>query len=48
MRTWFAKPGTQKDGNGAGWLTAEKVLAAVAGGQLNRRRWTTPRGASCA
>jgi len=31
MRTWFAKPETQKDGNGAGWLTAEKVLAAVAG-----------------
>ena len=36
MRTWFAKPGTQKDGNGAGWLTAEKVLAAVAGGQLKQ------------
>ena len=36
MRTWLAKPGTQKDGNGAGWLTAEKVLAAVAGGQLKQ------------
>jgi beta-glucosidase len=36
MRTWFAKPETQKDGNGAGWLTAEKVLAAVAAGQLKQ------------
>jgi beta-glucosidase len=36
MRTWFAKPETQKAGNGAGWLTAEKVLAAVAGGQLKQ------------
>ena len=36
MRTWFAKPETQKDGNGAGWLTADKVLAAVAGGQLKQ------------
>ena len=36
MRTWFAKPETQKDGNGAGWLTAEKVLAAVSGGQLKQ------------
>jgi len=36
MRTWFAKPETQKDGNGAGWLTREKVLAAVAAGQLKQ------------
>ncbi len=36
MRTWFAKPETQKDGNGAGWLTPEKVLAAVAAGQLKK------------
>ncbi len=36
MRTWFAKPETQKDGNGAGWLTPEKVLAAVAAGQLKQ------------
>ena len=36
MRTWFAKPETQKDGNGAGWLTADKVLAAVAAGQLKQ------------
>jgi len=36
MRTWFARPETQKDGNGAGWLTSEKVLAAVAAGQLKQ------------
>jgi len=36
MRTWFAKPETQKDGTGAGWLTREKVLAAVAAGQLKQ------------
>jgi beta-glucosidase len=36
MRAWFAKPETQKDGNGAGWLTTEKVLAAVAAGQLKQ------------
>jgi beta-glucosidase len=36
MRTWFATPETQKAGNGAGWLTGEKVLAAVAGGQLKQ------------
>jgi beta-glucosidase len=36
MRAWFAKPETQKDGNGAGWLTREKVLAAVAAGQLKQ------------
>jgi beta-glucosidase len=36
MRTWFALPDTHKDGNGAGWLTAEKVLAAVSAGQLKQ------------
>jgi beta-glucosidase len=36
MRTWFAKPETHKDGNGAGWLTSEKVLKAVAAGQLKQ------------
>jgi len=36
MRTWFAKPETHEAGNGAGWLTAEKVLAEVAGGQLKQ------------
>ena len=30
MRRWLNLPKTQADGNGAGWLTADKVLAAVA------------------
>jgi len=34
MKVWFAKPPTQADGNGAGWLTPDKVLAAVAAGQI--------------
>ena len=34
MRAWFAKPATQADGNGAGWLTADKVKAALASGEL--------------
>ena len=34
MRTWFAKPQTQADGNGAGWLTQEKVLAAMKAGKV--------------
>jgi beta-glucosidase len=33
MKAWFARPATQADGNGAGWLTPEKVLPAVAAGQ---------------
>jgi len=33
MRHWLAEPQTQKDGNGAGWLTEDKVLAAVASGR---------------
>jgi beta-glucosidase len=36
MRAWFASPGTQADGNGAGWLEADKVLAAVAAGQVKQ------------
>jgi beta-glucosidase len=32
MRRWLALPQTQKDGNGAGWMTEDKVLAAVAAG----------------
>src|ERR1017187_4957135 len=36
MRVWFAKPETGKDGNGAGWLTRDKVLAAVSAGQLKQ------------
>jgi beta-glucosidase len=35
MKTWFAKPQTQADGNGAGWLTPEKVLPAIAAGQIS-------------
>ena len=27
MKAWFASPQTQADGNGAGWLTPDKVLA---------------------
>jgi beta-glucosidase len=34
MKQWFAKPATQADGNGAGWLTPEKVLPAIAAGQV--------------
>jgi beta-glucosidase len=36
MRNWLARPQTQKDGNGAGWLTEEKVLAAVGSGQVKQ------------
>jgi beta-glucosidase len=35
MKLWFAKPATQADGNGAGWLTPEKVLPAITAGQIN-------------
>ncbi len=34
MRVWANKPETKRDGNGAGWLTADKVLAAVAAGSV--------------
>jgi beta-glucosidase len=34
MRRWLARPNTQKDGNSCGWLTEEKVLAAVASGEV--------------
>ncbi|HTT64216.1 MAG TPA: glycoside hydrolase family 3 C-terminal domain-containing protein [Bryobacteraceae bacterium] len=36
MRIWLAKPETQRDGNGAGWLTADKVMAAVAAGRVKQ------------
>jgi len=36
MRIWLSKPATQKDGNGAGWLEADKVLAAVAAGAVKQ------------
>jgi len=35
MKVWFAKPQTRTDGNGAGWLTPEKVLPAIAAGQIS-------------
>ncbi len=36
MRIWLKKPETIRDGNGAGWLTADKVLAAVASGRVTQ------------
>jgi beta-glucosidase len=36
MRRWFARPATQEAGNGAGWLTEEKVTAAVASGAVKQ------------
>jgi beta-glucosidase len=35
MQEWIAKPKTQQAGNGAGWLTADKVAAAVRAGQIS-------------
>jgi beta-glucosidase len=35
MKLWFAKPTTQSDGNGAGWLTPENVQAALQAGQIS-------------
>ena len=36
LRTWMATPDFTTLGNGAGWLTQEKVMAAVAAGQLKQ------------
>jgi beta-glucosidase len=36
MRIWANKPETQRDGNGAGWLTADKVMAAVSAGRVTQ------------
>src|SRR5215469_3551209 len=36
MQEWFARPKTQQAGNGAGWLTADKVVAAVKAGQISQ------------
>ena len=36
MRRWFVRPEVRKAGNGAAWLTQDKVLAAVAAGQLKQ------------
>jgi beta-glucosidase len=34
MRAWLANPRMQSSGNGAGWLTADKVLAEVKAGHI--------------
>jgi beta-glucosidase len=36
LRSWMAHPQAQKDGNDGGWLEADKVLAAVAAGQVRQ------------
>jgi beta-glucosidase len=36
MRRWLAQQRTQEAGNDGGWLTEEKVLAAVAAGQVKQ------------
>ncbi|HXM44667.1 MAG TPA: glycoside hydrolase family 3 C-terminal domain-containing protein [Bryobacteraceae bacterium] len=36
MRIWANKPETRRDGNGAGWLTADKVMAAVSAGGVTQ------------
>ena len=36
MQKWLASPRTQQAGNDSGWLTAEKVLAAVKSGQISK------------
>ena len=36
MRAWLARPETRQAGNDGGWLTGEKVLAAVASGEVKQ------------
>jgi len=36
MRNWIALPRTKEAGNGAGWLTEDKVMAAIAAGQVKQ------------
>jgi beta-glucosidase len=36
MRRWLEQPRTQEAGNSGGWLTEEKVLAAVAAGEVKQ------------
>lgn len=36
MRIWAKRPETIRDGNGTGWLTADKVLTAVAAGRVKQ------------
>lgn len=38
MRAWIVTPRVQKAGNGGGWLTADKVLAAVKAGQISEAK----------
>ena len=38
MQRWFARESTQNAGNGAGWLTEDKVLGAVAAGDVKQSR----------
>ena len=41
MQEWIQKPKTQEAGNGAGWLAADKVLAAVKAGQISETTLNT-------
>jgi len=34
MQAWLARPSTLASGNGAGWLTQDKVLAEVKAGHI--------------
>jgi beta-glucosidase len=36
MRTWLARPQTREAGNDGGWLTEERVLAAVVSGEVKQ------------
>jgi beta-glucosidase len=36
MRTWLNSPRAKQAGNGSGWLTADKVLAAVSAGKVKQ------------
>jgi beta-glucosidase len=36
MRSWLAQPSTKEAGNDGGWLAEEKVLAAVASGEVKQ------------
>jgi len=36
MRAWMQRAETRQDGNGAGWLEADKVMAAIAAGEVRQ------------
>ena len=36
MRRWMDRPETRRDGNGGGWLTADKITAALAEGRVTQ------------